>query len=596
MYLNRLYSEPEGLFEPVEFKDGLNLIIAHRPTTVSGGSLNGVGKSTVLDLIDFCLLGSYKKNTGNRLVAAKSVIEKYMIVLEFEIDGKNYVIKRSAEDQNIVYFGELGHPVEEYTLRAITPILSGLIFTPRDYKGRYSNLWYRNLMHFFVKIHKHKTNTFVDPIEYMDKVSIRQFIYYHLFLLGIDNELLYKNNELVVDYKRAEDTKKNIQAIAAETYGIEDISEKRGELQQLKRELRALEKNIETFQLAENYSDAEKEANRLTAQVKEIWLENLSDRKRIEELKSSVSDTSTFTTGDARRVAQIYKELNEDFGVEIKATLQEAVNYRKHLIESRHNFIQSQLKDIEARILERNAQLSQVEAKRSEVLSFLTAKNAIRDMSEAYLTLNRKREEVSSIESIIGTNDRIERRILEIENEESQLNIKIKDFVDSIQETLIEDITDTFLDIYAAIYKNEEKKPAFEIKDKMSSEAKVEIKVKVPSGLSKARNQGRILVYDLTVLMTRIKSGQRGPRFLIHDGIFDGMDPEHFNNLYVFLRDALHVGRFQYIATLNESEGGRGALSGPLSSDAEVTMDELIEGSIVDLTPNKKLFGRDFDD
>jgi len=597
MFLRKLYSEPEGLFQPIEFRDGFNLIVAHRPTANMGGSLNGVGKSTALDLIDFCLLGSYKKNTGNRLVAAKDLIEKYMIVLEFEVDGVDYIIKRSAEDQNIVYFSRIDAKLEEYTLKSLSPILSDLIFLPRDYKGRYLNTWYRNLMHFFVKIHKHKTNTFADPIEYMDKVALRQFVCYHLFFLGIDNELLYKNNVLVVDHKKALETRKSVQEVAIESYGIEDIAEKRSQLQQLRRDLRKLEQNIEDYKLSENYSDAEEEANKLTATVKELWLENISDRNRIKELRSSIADKTTFTTADARRTSLIYEELNKGFGLDVRATLQDAIEYRKKLIESRQNFIQSQVKDLENRIAERNVKLNKAEEERSNALSFLSARRAVADISEAYLAINRKRSELSELESIIATNDRVERQILEIETEESKLNLEIKDFVNGIQASDVEKITDTFLDIYSAIYKNEDRKPSFSIDDKMTTDSKVEIRVKVPSGLSKARNQGRILIYDLTVLLTMIKNKQRGPRFLIHDGVFDGMDPEHFNNLYIFLEEALHTGRFQYIATLNESEsGGKGALSGPLADDARVSMKQLIDESVLDLTPNKKLFGEQFDD
>jgi len=596
MYLKRLYSEPEGLFRPVEFKDGLNLIIAHRPEGEKGGSLNGVGKSTVLDLVDFCLLASYSKgDKGNRLVAAGEIVDKYDIVLEFEVDGADYIVKRSTGAHTIAYFGKKDSHLEEYKVSALTPIFSDLMFLPRDYKGRYYNKWYRYLRHFFVKIHKHKVPTFADPIEYMDHVSYREFMYLHLFLLGIDNSLLYKNNVVVVDRKKAADTKKNVIQIAAEAYNIEDITEKKRQLQQLRLELKSLEDNIENYKLAENYSNAEDEANKLTAEIKKLWLDNLSDRKRISELQGSIADAGLFTKKDAQRVAVIYKELNEGLGIDIKATLEGAIDYRRKLVDSRHNFIKTQLHEIEERIVARNGEIEKFEDQRVQALSLLTAQKAITDLSEAYLALNRKRDELNEIESIVATSDRIDRQLLEIETEESKLNLNIQDFVDAIQTKDVASITGSFHDIYNSIYKQEKRKPTFSILPKMAWESKIEIDIKVPSGLSKARNQGKILIYDLTVLLTMIKRKQRGPRFLIHDGIFDGMDPEHFSNLYVFLGQALHSGRFQYIATLNESEGTRGGLSGPLSDENAVTMQELIEESVLDLTPAHKLFGADFD-
>ncbi len=596
MYLKHLYSEPEGLFEPIEFVDGLNLIIAHRPEVEVGGSLNGVGKSTALDLIDFCLLSGYSPtDSNNRLSAAKKIIDSYDIVLEFEVDGTDYIIRRSTSNHTEVYFGKKDGTLELYKVSALAPILGDLMFLPREYSGRYYNAWYRRLRHFFVKIHKHKAITFADPIEYMDKVSYREFMYLHLFLLGIDNGLSFKNDTIVVDRKKADVTRKNVIEIAEEAYGIENIDEKKRQLQQLKIELRGLETNIEKFKLADNYTDAEDEANQLTAKIKSYWLDNLAARKRLKELRDSVGTQSAFTTRDANRVAQIYKDLNENLGLDIKVTLNEAIEYRKKLVQSRQNFIKSQIQELGEAIESRNVEIEELEGKRANTLALLTAKEAITDLSEAYLALNRKREEINEIESIIITNDRIERQLLEIGQEESSINLKINDFIQGLQEESIADVTAIFHKIYDEIYKGETRKPSLSILPKATWESKMEIEVKVPSGLSKARNQGRILIYDLAVLMTMIRNQQRGPRFLIHDGIFDGMDPEHFINLYMLLQELLHIGRFQYIATLNESEGTRGGLSGPLSTTNSITMNKLIEDSILDLTPNKKLFGKDFD-
>ncbi|MDX2776505.1 DUF2326 domain-containing protein [Streptomyces caniscabiei] len=595
MYLTRLYSEPEGLFEPIEFKDGLNLIIAHRPQGVKGKSLNGVGKSTALDLIDFCLLGSYKQGAGNRLVAAKKIIEDYHIVLEFEVEGRFFTIKRSAANPNKILFGKVDEKLEEYSINALSPILCDLIFLPTNYQGKYLNTWLRVLMHFFLKIHKYKSNQFVDPIEYMVGPKAREFTYYHLFLLGIDNNLFYKNSLLRADYNKVEATRDKTRELAEETYGVDSINEKKTELQQIRRELKRLESNIEKFQLADNYQDAENEANRLTVTIKSLWLENLSDRKRHEELRNSATHDAGFTEADARRVSKLYKELSEDFGIAVRSTLSDAVKYRRQLVESRQNFIAAQVKSLEDAILRRISLIEEAETERASILSFLSTKAAISDLSEAYLAVSRKRQELADLESIILTNDKLETELLEITNEESKLNLEIKTFVSTLQAEELQKITDTFLDIYSAIYKYEDDLPTFSILEKMSSDSKVEIKVKVPSGYSKARNQGRVLIYDLTVLFTRIRKKQRGPRFLVHDGVFDGMDPAHFTDLYKFLAAASSKTRFQYIATLNES-GKRGALSEAFTDENELSMDQLIEESILDLTPDKKLFGVTFND
>jgi uncharacterized protein YydD (DUF2326 family) len=58
-------------FRPVEFIQGLNLIIAERTdTSTKKDTTNGLGKTTLVEIIDFCL-GS----TGTRLRASAKTPE-----------------------------------------------------------------------------------------------------------------------------------------------------------------------------------------------------------------------------------------------------------------------------------------------------------------------------------------------------------------------------------------------------------------------------------------------------------------------------------------------------------------------------------------
>ena len=60
MLLNKLYSEPLGLFsKTVEFKNGVNFIFAKKDKSSDAKkSLNGVGKSLFLNFLDYALLSS----------------------------------------------------------------------------------------------------------------------------------------------------------------------------------------------------------------------------------------------------------------------------------------------------------------------------------------------------------------------------------------------------------------------------------------------------------------------------------------------------------------------------------------------------------
>lgn len=87
-----------------------------------------------------------------------------------------------------------------------------------------------------------------------------------------------------------------------------------------------------------------------------------------------------------------------------------------------------------------------------------------------------------------------------------------------------------------------------------------------------------------------ISKDMNGPRFIVHDGVFDGMDKAHFVQLHKFLSEDPRGSKFQYIYTLNEE----GELKGAFGATDEVSVDHLVQEAILVLTPKKKLLG-DFD-
>ena len=74
---------PSGLFQPIIFKDGLNIILGRYSTT--GKDINGIGKTTIINFIDFCLLSDGVKQ---ELFSEKfSFIKSESVKLVFSINN-----------------------------------------------------------------------------------------------------------------------------------------------------------------------------------------------------------------------------------------------------------------------------------------------------------------------------------------------------------------------------------------------------------------------------------------------------------------------------------------------------------------------------
>ena len=91
---------PSGLFQPIIFKDGLNIILGRYSTT--GKDINGIGKTTIINFIDFCLLSDGVKQ---ELFSEKfSFIKSESVKLVFSINNDTYSITRNFEDRQLVKF------------------------------------------------------------------------------------------------------------------------------------------------------------------------------------------------------------------------------------------------------------------------------------------------------------------------------------------------------------------------------------------------------------------------------------------------------------------------------------------------------------
>ena len=587
MQLRKLYTNPGDIFDSVDFKPGLNLVFGHKDPSLKGAaSLNGIGKSTFLDLIDFCLLGSYTKVSTNRLHLAGDILKEHQIALDFTSGGSNYTIMRSIDNPNVVEF-TADNVKSEMAIKEAKSRLSKIIFFNPNYQGKYLDSWYRQLMNVFLKIHKTKSvDRFIDPINYLANVPMYELIPLHLLLLGIDNTLACKNRSLQADKKMKLPTLKGVKSIVEDTYNVSDIKDANEHIFALQSEIRKLESAVSSFRLSKNYKASEKDVDLLTKDIKSLLVQNMADHKRVQGYEESLEVYASFTKRDSDAVAKIYKELNEAFAESVKVTLDAAIDFRKKLAEAREEFIGDELLRLRQVTKERAVQLAKLDDKRASILDFLKSKEAIKDLTEAFSVLSDKKTEMSDLRSKLETYNTLEQEKADIEADEKLNDAEGLSFIQKIKFTEISNLHELFMDVYSTIY-NESSKPSFNMIYKPKSDAKIDIQVSIPADNSKANNQGRTLVYDLTLMLHMILKGIPGPRFLIHDGIFDGMDKAHFINLHTFMNENPKASEFQYILTFNEE----GELTAPFGATDGVSVQHLKEDSILTLTPDKKFLG-----
>ncbi|MCK4762445.1 MAG: DUF2326 domain-containing protein [Candidatus Aminicenantes bacterium] len=588
MILKRLYTTPEQLFEPVEFVPGINYIFGKKAkSTDTKKSLNGIGKSTFLDLVDFCLLANFNRRDNKRLFAAyqKGILKGISVVLEFEIGSRNYILRRSFDKPAVARLAFDGNNFRDYKTNDLRAELCDLIFYRDEYPGVYNTGWYWRLLRFYLKIQKPKKERFTDPISYIKELTQTELNRYHLFLMNIDNTPAHDNYMIRAALKRVEPTIREIKKFIDHNYGLKDIPEAGSKARKLKIEIEALEEAIQKFKLGKQYRVDEDKADLLTAGIKELRFQNHLDRKKITVYLESLKDDVTISS---RKIKNLYNELNELLAQNIKKALDEAIQFKKNLVDSRREFLNDEVEALKAEIAEREKKIAGKEDELTIIFDFLDSKEAIKDLTKAFNSLSERKNELGNIESQIKLYNDLSKEKNKIEQEEKKLEGVILEFKDAIEKQELE-LERMLTAIYHALYPELKDTSIFDISPRPSNSQKIEINILPNTQMfSKGKNQGRTLVYDLTILFHSIENNLHAPRFLVHDGIFDGVDKAHFIALYEYLEEQKMRGKkFQYILTYNEE----GTLKENFGRADLVTTEKIESEAILILTPGKKLLG-----
>jgi len=588
MILKRLYTlpDPEKFFKPVVFVPGFNFIFGKKEyISDPKESLNGIGKSAFLELIDFALLSSFKKSDGKRIYDAyhKGILKGVSIALEFSIEGIEYRIIRSFDKPRTITFSEINSKPVEYYITDLSETLCDLIFNRPGYVGHFQNSWLRQLLPFFIKIQFAKDYKFTDPIKYIKRSNLAQLAQYHFFMLDIDNTLAYYNCQIQEELDKINPALEEIKTYLSEEYKLDDIDTAEDKISILKLQIDDLQKGIDSFNLSKNYANDENTANLLTQEIKELWFSNNNDQKRIENYLSSFNLETTVSTNKV-------KKLYEEFGLiadKIKKSLDEVIEFRRSLVKSRKEFLKEEIERIKLLIQNRTDAINVKEEERSKIYSKLSKKNAIKDLTTAYNSITSLKDELSELEAQIRSHREITKKKIEILKREKTLESEILDFKEKVNAQQFS-IARYISSIYHHLYADSISSSVFTITTNFKTKAKFDFNILQSSKmLSTGRNQGRTLIYDLTVLFHAIEKGIKLPRFLIHDGIFNEMDKTHLIELYKLLNEKKEEGiNFQYILALNEE----GTLTDNFGDSDLLNPDKIAAEAILVLTPNNKLF------
>ncbi|MGH9770121.1 MAG: ABC-three component system protein [Candidatus Acidiferrales bacterium] len=538
----------EPSFHDVRFDPGFNVVLADRTQeSTKTDSRNGLGKSTLLEIIHFCLGASAKRDQGLLVEALKD----WEFTLDFTVGERAISASRTTNEPTAVAVeGDFtGWPIQptrnrdtgamEFNLRQWSDLLGDLLFgLPVESEDRYTP-GFRGLISFFVRRGR---DSYSIPFETHRKQNEADKQVLNAFLLGLE----WRD---AADFQKLRERKKTLEDLqrAAKQGLVREFVGSLGELETLRVRLRdkaaSEEEQIRTFRVHPQYEEIVRGADALTVRIHGFTNQNVVDRRYADLYRSTLTEERPPETSD---VNALYREAGVVLPGAVVARLENVHTFHQQLVENRRQFLETEIARLDRAISDRNRSIEEMTAERASLLGILNTHGALAEynrLNQLHLTTVAQLEDV-------------ERRIANLKSfEEGKSRVAIE------QQTLLQrarrDVEERELARNEAIRLFNENSEALY----SGAAGNLVIEVQAPTGfrfhvdIERSGSQGidsmKVFCYDLTLAELWARRSP-SPGFLIHDStIFDGVDERQIAlALELAARKSAEAG-FQYICTLN---------------------------------------------
>ena len=531
-------------FKKVEFQPGFNVVLADRTKeSTRRDSRNGLGKTTLIEIIHFCLGAQARKNQGLVITPLKG----WSFTLEMRVNGREFMVTRSTDDPRWI---NLDGDVQ------------GLISTGEPLKGLLSlhvNDWNSLLGELFFGLSKEPIIKYQPTFRSLFSYFVRRgrdafsspFIHHraqqewdkqvnNAFLLDLGWEHAAQFREL-----KDEDNLLNGLRQAAQEGLLEGMIGTLGNLEaervRLETEVRLRSESLDTFRVHPQYEEIEHEANEITSTLQQLTNANLADGRLADLYRDSLEDDQAPSTDE---VLEAYREVNVTMPELVRRRLDDVEAFHRQILSNRRAYLESEIQRIATNRNQRELQIHAGIERRAQLLDVLRSHGALQEyarLQELHLY-------------VIGRRNDIDNRITNLKRFErgrSDVRVKRELLLQTARREFEErrEVREEAINIFNAKSEELYRAPGNLVVDVTDTGFRFDVEI-MRSG-SQGINNMKIFCYDQ--MLAELWSGkQPSPGLLIHDStIFDGVDERQVAQaLELAQREAEHRG-FQYICTLN---------------------------------------------
>ena len=532
-------------FKAVEFTPGFNVILADRTKeSTRGDSRNGLGKTTLFEIVHFCLGAGTRRNQG-LLVAP---LDGWTFTLEVQIKDRYLAVTRSIDEPSLV---QLQGDVDDLTDVGERQ-LDGLVVRIPDWNTflgeqlfglsleepllKYQPT-FRSLFSYVVR---HDRDAFSSPFMHHRVQREWDKQVNNAFLL----DLTWQHASELQELKDNENTLNELRRAAREglLQGlIGNLGNLEAERTRLDSEIRQQFETLQSFRVHPQYAEIEQTVNELTSSIQQMSNANIADVRLVDLYRSSLEDDQD---PDTDALLEVYQEVGVTMPEIVRHRLEEVQDFHRQIVANRRAYLQSEIQMVESGRSQRSLELQVAIEKRAQSLQVLQTHGALQEftaLNELHLDLVSRRNDV---DNRISNLQRFEQGRSEVRvSRELLLQTARRDFEERREgrATAINIFNSNSQALYSA-----------------SGDLVVNIAdtgfrfdVDIMRSGSQGINNMKIFCYDL-MLAQLWATKQPSPRLLMHDStIFDGVDERQIAQSLELAHQEAENNGFQYVCALN---------------------------------------------
>jgi uncharacterized protein YydD (DUF2326 family) len=384
-------------FNEVSLLDGMNIILADRAKdSDETESTNGLGKSTFVRIVHFCLGSDF----GREKVLNHPELKGATFFIDFDWNHLECTVSRGTVREKYVRVTseflkgldiestDIGRGIVEISLESWKAALSARFYPESEVENGKFTPSFRDLAAYLFRLGK---SAYVDPqtaFQNQPGASKRLCV---SFLLRLNWVL---QREIEAQIHKREQNKAAIDALKAveESQAILSIGDLEARRVASELALRKKKEEVDNFNVRADYRDLENALHTLDRTIHNLINDNFSDRRLLDYYRESAQ---ALPEADPERPITILRDAGAVFKEDALRTIEAVSRFHKDVYRNRGEFLKGEIVRLTNDIERRTEEIDRLSEEKKRLLQILNSSGAIETLVElqrSYSDLNAQRE------------------------------------------------------------------------------------------------------------------------------------------------------------------------------------------------------------